>query len=71
MSQVGIYRERPIVFRHRQWTVSMRLREMNQRAPFSGLTRADMTGDQRIDERRLPDARRAFDQQCLESDHAV
>ena len=71
MSQVGIYRERPIVFRHRQWTVSMRLRQMNQRAHFSGLTRADMTADQRIDERRLPDARRAFDQQCLERDHAV
>jgi hypothetical protein len=49
----------------------MRLREMNQRPHFSGLTRADMTADQRIDERRLPDVRRASHQQCLERNHAV
>jgi hypothetical protein len=58
------------VLRSRQWTIGMRLRQMNQSSDSPRLSRADVATNKSIDQSRLPDAGRAFYQQRFERDHA-
>src|SRR5580704_706760 len=58
--------QRLAVLRSRQWTVGVRLCQMNQAANFSRLSLVHVASDESVDQSRLPHPRRAFDEQSFE-----
>ena len=61
VEHVFIDGQRPFVFRNRQRSICMRLREMNESSYLSRLRTAGMTTNERVDQGRLADARGSFD----------